>query len=185
MQRLRIILFSMMFFLPFGAAAEKLDFNLSDEAFLLRYTGPATSGGMQLDYGLLHQEDDVYVGSLGLHLVDNAGTDKTPFQVGLGGRLQYVETDPASGGAITIGAWGRYTFPGADRFALAGSIYFAPDVTSFGDLENYLEFGIRAEYEVLRNASLYLGYRNVEADFDVFDDAELDDGLHLGMQFNF
>lgn len=184
MSRSRIILFSMVFFLPFGAQAAKLDFNLSDEAFLVRYTQPAASG-LEADFGLLHQEDDVYLASLGLHLVDNAATDAAPFQVGLGGRVQLLDTDGPSGGAISLGAWGRYNFPGANRFALAGNIYFAPDVTSFGDMENFLEYGIRGEYEVLRNGSLYLGYRKIEADFDVVNNADIDKGLHFGMHFTF
>src|SRR5690606_2834113 len=175
----------MIFFLPLGASAEQLDFNLSGDAFLLRFTNNATRGGAQVDYGLLHQEDDVYIGSLGLHLVDNAGTESSPFQVGLGGRLMFIDTDAASGGVIAIGAWGRYTFPAANRLAIAGNIHVAPSVKSFGDIEKYLEYGVRAEYEVLRNASLYLGYRDIEADFDVADDVELDDGLHVGMRFTF
>ena len=184
MARTRIILFSLAFFLPFGAQAAKLDFNLSDEAFLLRYTQDA-SRGMQLDYGLLHQEDDVYQGSLGLHLVDNAATETAPFQVGLGGRLQLIDTDGPSGGALSIGAWGRYSFPGANRFALAGNFHFAPDVTAFGDIEKYLEYGVRGEYEDLRNGSLYLGYRKIEVDFGGPGDFDLDKGLHFGMQFTF
>jgi len=184
MSRSRIILFSMVFFLPLGAQAAKLDFNLSDEAFLIRYA-PDANRGMQLDYGLLHQEDEIYIGSLGLHLVDNAATESAPVQVGLGGRLQLIDTEGPSGGAISVGAWGRYSFPGANRFAIAGNVYFAPDVTSFGDVENFLEYGVRGEYEVLRNGSLYLGYRKIEADFDVVDNADLDKGLHFGMQFTF
>lgn len=184
MSRSRIILFSMVFFLPYGAQAAKLDFNISDEAFLVRYTQP-TAEGLESDFGLLHQEDDIYLASLGLHLVDNAATETAPFQVGLGGRLQLVDTEGPSGGAISLGAWGRYSFPGANRFAIAGNVYFAPDVTSFGDMENFLEYGVRGEYEVLRNGSLYLGYRKIEADFDVVDDADLDKGLHFGMQFTF
>lgn len=184
MQRFRIILFSMMFFLPFGAVAGKLDLNISDEAFLVRFTN-ATSGGAQVDYGLLHQEDDIYIVSLGLHLADNAGTEDTPFQVGIGGRLQFIDTEEPSGGVLAIGAWGRYSFPSANRFALTGHVHFAPDVTSFGDVSQFLEYGLRAEYEVLRNGSLYLGYRKIEADFDIAEDVDLDKGLHFGMQFSF
>ncbi len=183
MQRLRIILFSMVFFLPFGAHAERLDFNISDEAFLVRFAAP--SSGAEVDYGLLHQEDDVYIGSIGLHVVDNAGTQSSPFQVGLGGRLQYIDADPASGGVLAIGAWGRYSFADANRFAIAGSAYFAPSVIAFGDVDHYVEYSVRAEYEVLRNASLYLGFRSIEADFDIADDVELDEGVHFGMQFSF
>ena len=184
MSRYRIILFSLAFFLSFSAGAATLNFNISDEAFLVRYAQDS-SNGMQLDYGLLRHEDDAYVGSLGLHLVDNAATETEPFQVGLGGRLQLVDTEGPSGGAISIGAWGRYNLPGADRFALAGNIHFAPDVTSFGDVEDFLEYGIRAEYEVLRNGSLYMGYRKIEVDFGAPQVVDLDDGLHFGMQFTF
>ncbi|HEX6929333.1 MAG TPA: YfaZ family outer membrane protein [Gammaproteobacteria bacterium] len=186
MSRSRIILFSMLFFLPFSAQAASLDFNISDEAFLARFTNDAASGNMRADYGLLRQEEnDVYVGSLGLHLVDNAGTETSPLQVGLGGRLQFIETDPASGAAISLGAWARYNLSGANRFAIAGSVHFAPSVTSFGDVENYIEYDIRGEYEVLRNGSLYLGYRKVETDFEGIDDVDLDKGLHFGMRFTF
>lgn len=184
MLRSRIILFLMGFFLSLSATAASLDFNLSDETVLVRYTTTPT-GGATVDYGLLHQEDDVYVGSLGLHLSDNAGTDQQPVQVGLGGRLMFVETDPASGAALAVGAWARLNLAGANRFAIAGNVHFAPSVTSFGDMERYVEYGVRAEYEVLRNASLYLGYRRVEADFDVVEDVDLDKGVHFGMQFTF
>lgn len=184
MLRPRIILFSLGFFLPLGAQSSELDFNLSDEAFALSFA-QAQSGGMQVDYGLLHQEDDINIATLGLHLVDNAASADAPFQVGLGGRLGYIDTDGPSGGMLAIGAWGRYNFPGANRFALAADVHFAPGVTSFGDVDNYLSYSVRGEYEVLRNGSLYLGYRRVEADFDVADNVDLDKGLHFGMRFTF
>lgn len=185
MQRYRIILFFMGFFLSFGAAAAELDFNLSNEAFLVRYKPAPAAGGMQLDFGLMHQEDDVNLGSVGLHLVDNAGTANQAFRVGLGGRLFAVDADGGSGGMLAIGAWARYNFPEANRFALAGNLRFAPGVTSFGDVEGFIEYGVRGEYEVLRNGSLYVGYRRLRADFDGADNVDLDEGLHLGMHFTF
>lgn len=185
MQQNRIILFFMGFFLSFGVAAQELDFNLSNEAFLLRYKPAPTPAGIQLDFGVMHQEDDVDLGSIGLHLVDNAGTAEQAFRVGLGGRLFAVDADGGSGGMLAIGAWGRYTFPRADRFALKGSIHVAPSVTSFGDIEGFIEYGLRGEYEVLRNGSLYVGYRRLRADLDGAGKADLDDGLHVGMHFTF
>lgn len=184
----RIILFSFGVFFPVFsfslAAASELDFNLSDEAFLLRYTMPL-SDGAQADLGVLHEEDDIYVGSLGFHMVDNAGSETNPLKVGLGGRLVFVDTATVSGGGIALGAFARYNFPGANRFALAGSVHYAPKVVSFSDLENYLEYDFRGEYEVLKNGSVYVGYRRVEADFDIAKNADLDKGLHVGMRFVF
>ncbi len=186
MLRSRIMISLAAACLPFAASAADLELNVSDEAFELRYAAAPSSAGAQVDYGILHQEDDVYIGHLGLHLVDNAGTQRKPVRVGLGGRLVFVETDPASGAALAIGAWARFNIPGADRFAVSGSIYAAPEVTSFADMEKFMQFSIRGEYEVLRNASIYLGYRRVRADFDVTSrSVTLDKGLHLGMKFNF
>lgn len=180
----RIILFSLGVFLSQAALASELDLNVSDEAFMLRY-GMPVSDGAQMDIGLLHQEDDINVASLGFHLVDNAGTEKNPLKVGLGGRLLFADTDPASGGGIALGAFARYNFPSANRFALAGGVYYAPEVLSFSDMEGYLEYEFRGEYEVLKNGSIYLGYRKVEADFDIVRNAGLDKGLHFGMRFVF
>lgn len=185
MRRARIILFSMVFFLPFGAGAANLDFNLSDDAAAVRYTVGVTDGGAQVDYGLLYQDDSVYVPSLGLHLVDNAGTERQPVRVGLGGRLLYVDTNGPSGAAIAIGAFGRFSVPNADRFAIAANLYMAPNVIAFGDLDKYLEYGVRGEYEVLRNAALYLGYRRVRINIEGAGNATLDKGLHFGMNFTF
>lgn len=167
------------------ATAGELNFNVSDDAAKINYAGN-NAGGSQVDYGLLHNDDgDVYVGHLGLHLVDNAGAESNPFQVGLGGKLAFLDSDFQSGSAIALGAFARYNFPNANRFALAGSLYYAPDVIAFSDLTRYLEYDIRAEYEVLRNASIYLGYRNLEVEVEGGAEAELDDGLHFGMRFVF
>lgn len=168
-----------------SATAGELNFNVSDEAAKFDYAS-SRSGGSQVDFGLLHNEEgDVYVGHLGLHLVDNAGDESNPFQVGLGGKLAFVDSDFQSGSAVALGAFARYNFPTANRFALAGSLHFAPEVIAFNDLTRYVEYDLRAEYEVLRNASIYLGYRNLEVEVEGGADAELDDGLHFGMRFVF
>jgi hypothetical protein len=128
MLRFRMILFFMVIFLPFGASAAELDFNLSDEAALVRYSAGTTDGGAQVEYRFLYHEDSVYIPSIGMHVVDNAGTERKPVQLGLGGRLLYVDTAGPSGTAIAIGAFGRFSIPGADRFAVTGNIHIAPSV---------------------------------------------------------
>lgn len=185
MLRPRIILFFMVFFFPLSVNAAKLDFNISDEAAQLGYTAGTSDGGAQIDYGLLYQEEEVHVPSVGLHLVDNAGTAQKPVLVGLGGRALYVDTEGPAGAALALGAFGRFSVPDADRFAIAASIYIAPSIIAFGDLDRYLEYSVRGEYEVLRNASLYLGYRRVQIGIVGAGNATLDRGLHFGMNFNF
>ncbi|MDX1453949.1 MAG: YfaZ family outer membrane protein [Gammaproteobacteria bacterium] len=167
-------------------AAAELNFNVSDEAAKIDYASNY-SGGSRISTGLLHNDEnaDVYVGHLGLHLVDNAATEARPVIVGLGGKLLFVDSDVQSGSAIALGSFFRFNFAQANRFAVAGSVHYAPDVIAFNDLTQYIEYDIRAEYEVLKNASIYLGYRNLEVEVDGAVDVELDDGLHFGMRFVF
>lgn len=186
MFRNRIILFLIGFFLSSGAAASELGLNLSDEALELDYSATPTAGGAMLGAGLIRQEDDNLIGDLSLHLVDNAGSETQPVQVGLGGKLVLIDTEVPSGGALAIGAFGRFNLSTANRLAIAGAIHYAPEVTTFSDVEEYMEYSLRIEYEVLRNASIYLGYRRVRADFDITTDSvTLDRGLHFGMHFRF
>ncbi|MDX1442874.1 MAG: YfaZ family outer membrane protein [Gammaproteobacteria bacterium] len=186
MFRSRIILFSMGLFFSTGAAASELDFNVSDEALAIDYMATPTEGGAQGSIGFLRQEDDIVIADLGLHLVDNAGTEQQPVTAGLGGKLFFLDTDVPSGGGIAIGAFGRFNLSEANRVAVAGSIHYAPEVTTFSDVEGYWEFDARIEYEVLRNASIYLGYRKVEAEFEGLPrDVTLDSGAHFGMHFRF
>jgi hypothetical protein len=186
MFRNRIILFLIGFFLSSGAAASELGLNLSDEALELDYSATPTAGGAMLGAGLIRQEDDNLIGDLSLHLVDNAGSETQPVQVGLGGKLVLIDTEVPSGGALAIGAFGRLNLSKANRLAIAGAIHYAPDVTTFSDVDEYLEYSARMEYEVLRNASIYLGYRRVRADFDITPgNVTLDSGAHFGMHFRF
>ncbi len=166
--------------------AAELDFNVSDDALNLRFANGGDNGA-RIDYGLLYNEDaDVYIGNIGLHMVDNAGSETSPVIFGLGGKLLFLDSEIEDGGAIALGAFVRYNFPGANRFAVAGSLHYAPSVTAFSDMERYLEYEIRGEYEILRNGSVYLGYRLVETRFEGMpESAELDDGLHFGMRFSF
>lgn len=171
------------------ASAGSLDLNLSDDAVRLAFATPLASG-LEADINFLHSEEDNRpdhdVASLGLHLVDDAAQGRTPFRVGVGAKVLFVDVNVADGGALAIGGHMRYTLPNYNRFAIGGDIYFAPDVTSFGDTEKYLEYTVRGEYEILRQANVYLGYRRIRAEFtDFSDDLTVDSGIHFGLRIAF
>jgi len=43
----------------------------------------------------------------------------------------------------------------------------------------------RIEYKILTQATVYLGYRDIEADLDVGGSVDIDNGGHLGLRFTF
>ena len=171
------------------AAADSLDLNLNNDAARLTFSWDARDDKLTFDAGWLHHQDTGDVAHVGLHLVDFAASGPGAPEVGIGGKLFYIdgETSPSSsqGGALGLGGFFRYNFPDADRFGVVGSLYFAPDVVAFGDAEGYLEATLGFSYDVLRDADLYLGARYVKAKFENQPDLTIDTGLHVGIRLNF
>jgi hypothetical protein len=169
---------------PAETRAGELDFDLSNSAARFDFRFPVTDSGLHGDVGILHHENDGDMIFGGIQLVDDAGGGSEPFKVGLGVRAVSIDANAADGSALAIGGFFDYVFPEYNRFAIGGYAYIAPKVTAFGDMERYLEYGVRADYRVMKRASIFVGYRDVSADF-VAGDATIDDGLHLGISLEF
>lgn len=107
-------------------------------------------------------------------------------QVSVGGKAVYLRHDGEGNGAFGLGGSFRYGLPGNERVGLGGRLYFAPRVTSFGDLEGYLETGVRLDYLVLRQAAIYVGYRDIQVDVkDVKGSLKFDSQAHVGLELLF
>ena len=189
--------------LPPTALAGDLDLNLNDDAARLNYAWPARNDQLELQAGWLHHQDRGEVGHFGLHLVDIASSGANPLTAGIGGRVVYVDSEPfidpnvvtipedppvfidASGFGLAIGGFVRYSLKKYNRIGLGGHVYFAPDVTSFGDAEQFLEASVFVSYNALRNADVYLGARSIRVDFDSGVDITMDTGLHVGIRLSF
>ncbi len=169
------------------AQADGLDLNLNDDAARLTYRRPLESRPVEIDGSWLHHQDNGDVASIGLHLSGNSGTAQNPVNAGIGGRLYFVDADRvgADGGALAVGGFVRWKLPQANRVGIGGHLYFAPDVIAFGDAEQYFEAAVYASYEILREAEVYVGLRNVKADFDDAPEVTFDTGLHLGLRLRF
>jgi len=170
---------------PAAASAGDLDFDLSNSAARFDFRFPVTQTGLHADVGILHHEDDGDMIFGGLQLVGDAGGGAEAFTVGLGVRAVTLDANGVDGSAVAIGGFFDYVQPDYNRFAFGGYAYIAPAVTSFGDMERYLEYGLRVEYRVMKQASLYLGYRDVSADFIGGVEATIDQGLHAGISLEF
>ena len=164
-----------------------LDINLNGDAVRGTFSWRLGDPTFLADVGWLYNQDTGNVVHGSFHLVDSAANSGTPLQAGLGVRLVYTSTDPSdfSGGSIALGGFAKYTFPGANRFSIRGNAYYSPDVVSFGDQEEYYEFGVRAAYNVIRDADVYVGFREVKAKYEGAGRYEFDSNLHIGIEFRF
>lgn len=172
-----------------GAKADSLDLNLNNDAVRLTFSWDARDDKLTFDAGWLHHQDNGNVAHVGMHLVDFAASGPGAPEVGIGGRLFYIDGDTGpssvSGGALGLGGFFRYALPQANRFSVKGHLYFAPDVVAFGDSKQYVEASLGMGYNVLRDADLYIGYRYVQARFDGGPDLTMDTGVHIGLRLNF
>ena len=172
-----------------SAHADSLELNLNNDAVRLTFSWDARDDKLTFDAGWLHHQDTGNVAHAGLHLVDFAASGPSAPEVGIGGRLFYIDADTgpssAQGGALGLGGFFRYSFPQANRFGIRGHLYFAPDVVAFGDTERYMEAALGVSYNVLRDADVYIGYRYVKAEFSDTPDLTLDTGLHVGLRLSF
>lgn len=163
------------------------DINLNDDVVTAAFTWRLGDRKLLAGIGGLHNQDrgDVLHGEV--HLVDVASSSADALQAGLGVRLIFADPDVASvdGTAVALGGFARYVLPDADRFSIRGHLYYAPDVVSFGDLDEYYEIGARVGYNVVRDADVYIGVRTVKTEYDGGGDLSFDSGVHIGFEFRF
>ena len=84
--------------------------------------------------------------------------------VGMGAKLNF--TDNFS--SIPLGLEFAYKIPAPDLIPmkLNGSIYYAPSVLCLSDADNYLEYRISYDIEVIKNGYVTVGYRNIDTNYE-------------------
>ena len=63
--------------------------------------------------------------------------------------------------------------------------FYAPDILTFGEADNVVDVGVRAEMQLNEQLIGFIGYRNFEFDLPRARDREVDSGLHLGFRRRF
>jgi hypothetical protein len=176
-----------------GARAEGLDFNLSEDALRGAFAGSLTDLFPSFDglyeLGVLAGERhsaDFLQGHAGLLVTGDAGARDANVTAGLGVRLAVLDVEQVSGGALALGGMLEARLPAFNRIGLVAYAYGAPEASSFGDLEGWFEYSAALDYQVLRNASLYAGYRQLKVEPQHTGDwVTVDTGWHLGLRLSF
>ncbi len=174
------------------ATADSLDINLRDEAIRFVYTAEMKgqgNGGVSTELGLLYSEDkkklDDTLYHLGLHVSGENWSQSGTFVIKLGGRAYYAS--PAAYDLAALGFGGALRFSPVHRVGVGAHLYYAPDITSFMDAKSFRETGVKVDYQLLPQAFVYVGYRNIEVDIENGGPSgvELDDNAHVGFKLLF
>ena len=179
------------FVLSFIAAnvvyAQALDVNLNDDTAEFRYITPVgyenSFGGAELDFGFMSTSTDDVMGIVGFQAVDEAGSATPGLRVGVGVKGFAGTIDSNDIYAVTLG--GNARLPVFNRVAIYGDFHYAPNVVTFGDAERLLFITAHLEYEILPQATVYVGYRKLHVNLSEGGHVSIDNGAHIGIQFNF
>lgn len=170
--------------------ARSFDMNLSSDAAQFKYgshVGGTNFGRSEMTIGFLYNEDDAYLGEIGLLVIDEAGSKTPGLELGVGPKFWFGGSDEADVDISGIGLGGqlRYKNMNYPRIIYGFSLFYAPSIVAFLDADSILEYDLRVEYELLPTANVYIGYRNIEADIKGSGEAEIDDSAIIGLRFNF
>lgn len=175
------------------AQAAGLDLSLGNKTAEFVYLFDSGSqigiGGADLGAGIFFNEQDDYLLNFSALVMGHAAGRNRALQLGAGAKVYAGELDVPvqdSVGAVGVGGKISYIFPASMPMALSAEMFYAPDITSFGDNERLTEFLIRLELEVAPTTRFYVGYRSLETEFENTDiEYELDDHAHVGVRFSF
>ncbi len=88
--------------------------------------------------------------------------------------------------SIPLGVEAGYRIPASDLIPMyvGASLYYAPSVLSLGDADNFLEYRINYDIEVIKNGRITLGYRSINTNYES-DNFNYNKSLYGGFKFAF
>jgi YfaZ precursor len=174
------------------AMADNLDLNLRNSAAQVQYAtsmGRDSLGKTELHFGALYSDSDNQhntLGDIGIVVKDDVGSSAPGWSVGAGIKGLGAHTQSTNESAVAIGGLIKYSPPGLPRLGIVGQLYFAPNITTFGDANRYVEEEFQLEYSIVSNTAAYLGYRNIQFNLNsTSSNATVDEGAFIGVRLTF
>lgn len=155
------------------------------QSFVPSAVNAAVGGGFLFDD---HNPGD-YLKFIHIDLVTTGGLGVNGATGSVGLRGFYGNREHFSGGGLALGGRVSYYFPAYNRIGLSGGLWYAPNILTGGDFQHYFQYGIDVDYQLLRQATVYAGYRRLDLPISgpagsVRADAP-SQGFHLGIRIEF
>ncbi|MFN0314441.1 MAG: YfaZ family outer membrane protein [Burkholderiales bacterium] len=180
---LRSIVFVLLALASRFVSAGSVDVNLSNETIEAKLYVNATTADWV--FGILHNRDqEDWAASAGLLSAGESAFAGSRIEGGLGGKIYGVSASNSDVLALALGFQARW-FPGNGPFALTAYAFYAPRVVTLADGTQFFDMGLRAEFEVMKNSYVYIGYRQMRTELDNNIKVDLDKGGFAGIQIKF
>jgi len=176
-----------------SAFGQGLDFSITEDTVKAQVWSEIPYNDLSWSAEFLHYDDggiDANILGGGVFVAGRSNASTARQVAGLGGKLLIIDAEGGDNGSVIApGGFVRHTLSQANLVSVRGEIFFAPSIISFQGVENYLEYSVRAEYQLLDQANVYLGYRSTEAEVEnerggTFD-FEFEQGVMAGVALRF
>ncbi|MBI3480378.1 MAG: hypothetical protein HY016_08505 [Nitrosomonadales bacterium] len=173
------------------ALADKVDVTLRDTSAQFQYKsslGRDALGKTEFHAGVLYVNKNNMMTDIGLMVKDELGGNAPGFSVGVGLKglgARVTDGNPTDSWVSALALGGMVRYSPAPRVGIVGEVYFSPNVVTFGDADRYVESGTRAEFEIIPQAVIYVGYRRIGFNIKSQPYAVLDQGFTLGVRMSF
>ena len=143
-------------------------------------------GGADLSLGLFYNEESDFILQAGLLQMRQASEENPlTFGVGVKGYLGQLDDLDEDVFAFAIGGQIRYTIAGTMPMSIYLEGYYAPEITSFSDTEEIIDYSIGFQIEALPQTVAFIGLRHLEIEGDDGSYDADDDNVHFGVRLTF
>jgi hypothetical protein len=85
---------------------------------------------------------------------------------------------------MSVGGEAEYFFSRDGGTSIALTAFYAPDILTFGEADNFTDVSLRLQTRLRQGTDLFVGVRSFEID-TTLGDREVDDNLHVGFRRSF
>ena len=166
---------------PDGWTRSFIELGLSNESFELGYRSLTSREDGYFGFDLIANEDDDFAIDARLIRVGQIVGVPVRLGVGIGAFGVFFDEPDETAYAITLTGIAEYDVVAAYPTVLRGELSVAPDITTFSDGEDLLDFRLRLNVEISQAAAAFVGIHILEVETKT-DSREVVDGIHIGVR---
>ncbi|WP_250657328.1 YfaZ family outer membrane protein [Alkalimarinus coralli] len=167
------------------ALASDVSLRISDDSVHSQVNVTPNGSNIDLGAGYMYHEGSRHIVNLDLHAKGQTAVGNLPTTAGVGIQATGFDDDSVDGGAVGVGGFARLNIPSVPGLSFEGALHYAPSILSFGDADDLTRVRAQANYRVIQNADVFVGYHYLNADLEGHSDVTLDKGLFAGMKLIF
>jgi YfaZ precursor len=164
-----------------NAAEQSIDLGLSDHVFTAGY-GYELRPDVSAQVGFLHSNSNDRHSNLLDAGFGVAGSLTPIVKARIGAKVFALNSSHVDGHGLAADA--GVTINVAPKVFLDVSAAYAPDIVTGGDVDRYYDLGIKAGYEIIPKAMVYVGYRDAQGVLNG-PDYEIYEGFVVGYHMSF